>query len=139
MLSGKLAAETAVEASEKGEYSRETLWMYNVKYHKEYGAKQAGLDIFRIFLQSSGDDELSYGMRHGLVKEEDVLRASLEGDLKLSITDKAERAFKGLRKLGFLMSLRDTAKKMKVMKRMYLNYPDPDGLPLWEKEIKKLY
>jgi len=139
MLSGRLAAETAAEAIASGDLSRDGLWQYNIDYMKEYGGKQAGLDIFRIFLQSIGDDELNYGMKHQLVKREDVLKASLTGSLKLSITDKAERAFKNLGRLGFLIRLRNTAKKMRQIKRMYLEYPLPKDIEQWKKKVAEIY
>lgn len=139
MLSGRLAAETAADTLASGDFSRDALWQYNINYMKEYGGKQAGLDIFRIFLQSIDDDELSYGMKHQLVKQEDVLKASLTGSLKLSITDKAERAFKNLGKLGFLIQLRNTAKKMHEIKKTYLEYPSPKDLEQWKIKVAKIY
>jgi len=139
MLSGRLTAETAGEAIASGDLSRDGLWQYNVEYMKEYGGKQAGLDIFRIFLQSIGDDELNYGMKHQLVKQQDVLKASLTGSLKLSITDKAERALKNLGKLGFLIQLRNTAKKMREIKKMYLEYPSPKDFRQWKTKVAEIY
>jgi len=139
MLSGRLAAETAVDALASGDFSRDGLWKYNIDFMKEYGGKQAGLDIFRIFLQSIGDDDLNYGMKHQLVKREDVLRASLTGSLKLSITDKAERAFKNLGRLGFLIRLRNTAKKMREIKKAYLEYPSPKDFEQWKIRVAKIY
>jgi len=139
MLSGKLAAKTAADALASGDLSRDGLWQYNVNYMKEYGGKQAGLDIFRIFLQSINDDELSYGMKHQLVKQEDILKASLTGSLKLSITDKAERAFKNLGRLGFLIQLRNTAKKMCEIKKMYLEYPSPKDFERWKAKVAEIY
>jgi flavin-dependent dehydrogenase len=53
MMGGSIAGETIVEAIEKDHVSREGLWRYNVEYMKVYGAKQAGLDIFRLFLLNS--------------------------------------------------------------------------------------
>jgi geranylgeranyl reductase family protein len=139
MLSGRLAAETAVDAIASGDLSRDGLWQYNIDYMKEYGGKQAGLDIFRIFLQSISDDEINHGMKHQLVKREDMLKASLTGSLKLSITDKAERAFKNLGRIGFLIRLRSTAKKMREIKKMYLEYPSPKNFEQWKTKLAKTY
>jgi len=139
MLSGRLAAETAADALASGDFSRDGLWQYNIDYMKGYGGKQAGLDLFRIFLQSINDDEINYGMKHQLVKREDVLKASLTGSLKLSITDKAERAFKNLGKLGFIIRLRSTAKKMREIKKMYLEYPLPKDFEQWKIKVAEIY
>ncbi|HYB92904.1 MAG TPA: geranylgeranyl reductase family protein [archaeon] len=137
MMSGKLAAEAAAEAIENGDVSREKLWQYNINYMKSYGAKQAGLDIFRLFLQGTSDDELNYGMRHRLIKEEDILKASLIGEVRLNIGEKATRAFKGLEKIGFLNRLRLTAKEMRKMKEFYQKYPASDKLEEWQEQLNQ--
>jgi len=139
MISGRLAAEVASEAIESGNVGRKELWRYNTDYMKAYGAKQAGLDVFRIFLQEISDEELNYGMKQRLVKESDVLRASLEGDLRLSITDKAERAFKSIRRPEFVIKLREVARKMRRVKKHFLNYPTPEEFPAWRARIETLY
>ncbi|MCK5627024.1 geranylgeranyl reductase family protein [Candidatus Bathyarchaeota archaeon] len=139
MFAGKLAGEISSDAIMRDDVSRKGLWQYNADYMKGYGAKQAGLDIFRIFLQEITDDELNYGMKNKLVKESDVLRASVDGDLKLSIGDKAERAFRNIRRLDFLIKLRDVSKKMHRLKNHYFNYPSIEQFPEWRAQIKKLY
>lgn len=139
MLSGKLAAETAVEALEKQDMQRETLWQYNVKYMQSYGVKQASLDIFRRLLQSTSDDELNFGMKNRLVKEEDVLRASLAGDLQLSARDKAERALRGAGKLGLLLKLEKTADRMREIKALYQEYPSSEYFEHWKRKVNSVY
>jgi flavin-dependent dehydrogenase len=139
MFSGKLAAEICSDAIMRDDVSRRGLWHYNIDYMKGYGAKQAGLDVFRIFIQEITDDELNYGMKNRLVKESDILRASMDGDLKLSVTDKAERAFRSIRRLDFLVKLREVAKKMHKMKNHHLNYPSIEKFPAWREKIKEFY
>ncbi len=139
MLSGRIAAEVASEAIEREALDRRGLWRYNREYMKAYGAKQAGLDVFRIFLQGISDEELNYGMKQRLVKESDVLRASLDGDLRLSITEKAERAFRSIRRPGFLMELKSTARKMQRVKRHFLDYPEPEEFQAWRAKTETLY
>ncbi|MEM4250797.1 MAG: NAD(P)/FAD-dependent oxidoreductase [Candidatus Bathyarchaeia archaeon] len=139
MISGRIAAEVASEAIEIGILDRSGLWGYNREYMKAYGAKQAGLDVFRIFLQEISDEELNYGMRQRLVKERDVLRASLDGDLRLSITEKAERVFRSIRRPDFLIKLRGTARKMRRVKRHFLEYPEPEEFQSWRARIETFY
>lgn len=139
MLSGKLAAETAVEALEKRDVRREALWQYNIKYMQSYGAKQASLDIFRLLLQSISDNDLNFGMKNGLVKEEDVLRASLTGDLQLGIRDKAERTLKAAGRPGLLMRLEKTAGKMREIKALHQDYPSPKGFENWKRKVDSVY
>ncbi len=139
MLSGKLAAETAVEALEKGDVRREAFWQYNIKYMQSYGAKQASLDIFRLLLQNISDDDLNFVMKNRLVKEEDVLRASLTGDLRLSIRDKAGRALKGAGDPGLLMRLEKAAGKMREIKALYQEYPSPEDFEHWKRKVNSVY
>ena len=138
MLSGKLAGEIAADALSKGSLSTKGLWEYNIKYMRQYGTKQAGLNIFRLFLQSIKNDDLNYGMRHQIIKPEDVLAVNLEGELRLSAIQKIERAFKGLRKIEMLMGLRRTASKMRRIKELYRNYPEKERFAEWKNEISRL-
>lgn len=139
MMSGKLAAETAVRAIENGDVSREGLWQYNLDYMQNYGAKQAGLDIFRIFLQTLTNEDLNFGMRHQLVTGEDILKTSLKGDLKLHITEKTIRVIRGLRRLHFLAQLRFTAGMMRKLKRLHQHYPKPGEFENWRGQIRQVY
>ncbi len=139
MMGGVKAGKVIIEALEKGDVSRESLWPYTGMFMEEYGAKQAGLDIFRILLQRLSNKEMNYGMRHHLITDEDLLKASLGEDLKLNITEKTGRLFKGLRSLSLLKKLNATAKIMKQIKALYRNYPSsPEGLREWEKKTQAL-
>jgi len=139
MMGGYLAATNVDRALEKGDLSERGLWEYNIDYMKEYGAKQAGLDIFRLFLQHTPDDELNYGMKHRLLKEEDILSASLGEDLVLNLTEKVKRLFSGIGQLGLLNRLRKISSKMKEIKGLFQNYPSPEKLEAWKAEVENIY
>jgi len=78
-------------------------------------------------------------MKHQLIKPEDILETSLKGELKLSITDKVTRVFKGLKKIDLLKNLRKTADKMQRVKNLYRNYPENEEFEAWAKKIRTLY
>jgi len=140
MRAGWLAAEAASRALDAGQASRKVLWSYTVQYNAVYGFKQAALDAFRIFLQSLSNEDLDWGMKAGLVTEQDLLATSLGGDLKLSFTEKARRLLKGAGRLGLLAKLRATAKAMTRLKHLYLNYPSgPEGLEKWRAEVVEVF
>lgn len=140
MLSGYLAGKTIVEALEKGDVSRRSLWPYNCKYMELYGTKQAGLDIFRMLLLTCRDEDLSYGMKYGLMTEEDVLKAGSGEDLHIKVTDAAKRAFRGLKRIRFLNRLRLAANMMKQVKAHYKNYPeDPENFERWRMKTETLF
>lgn len=140
MLSGYLAGKTIVEALEKGDVSQTSLWSYNVKYMENYGAKQAGLDVFRLLLLTCKDEDLNYGMKYELLTEEDVLKAGLGEDFHLNISETARRVFRGLRRIRFLNKLRVTVNLMKQVKAHYGNYPKtPEGFERWRLRTDSLF
>lgn len=139
MMGGIIAGETITEALDTGNVSRERLWSYNVRYMQSYGHKQAGLDIFRLLLQRSSDEDVNYGMKYRLITEDDLLKTSMGEDARLNITEKTRRVFKGMGRLSLLKRLRAAANLMKRMKRLYQNYPfSPEGFNEWKKKTRDL-
>ncbi|MEM4704428.1 MAG: NAD(P)/FAD-dependent oxidoreductase [Candidatus Bathyarchaeia archaeon] len=140
MLSGYLAGKTIVEALEKGAASKETLWPYNRRYMELYGGKQASLDVFRLLLIDSSDDDLDYGMSCRLLTEEDVLKAGIGEDFHLKVSETARRVFRGLRRISFLNKLRVTVSMMRQIKAHYRSYPEtPQGFESWKRKTEKLF
>jgi digeranylgeranylglycerophospholipid reductase len=139
MISGFCVARSVMNAIEKGDYSKESMWEANMCYIERYGAKQASLDLFRRFLQRLSDDDIDYGMRKKVIKEEDLLIASEKGDLQLSVAEKATRVIAGLGRPSLLMKLKTVAEYMKKIKEHYANYPaKPEDLPKWKRETDSL-
>jgi digeranylgeranylglycerophospholipid reductase len=135
MMGGVKAGEVIIKALEKDDVSRKGMWSYTGKFMELYGAKQAGLDIFRMLLQRLTNKEMNYGMQHHLITDEDLLKTSMGEDLKLNVTEKTSRLFKGLGSLSLLKKLNATAKLMKEIKTLYRNYPSsPEGLREWEEK-----
>ncbi len=139
MRGGVCAGETIVETIQKDDVSRDGLWSYNRRYMHSYGAKQAGLDVFRLLLQGLGDEGLNYVMEHRLITEEDLLKASMGGDARINITEKTLRVFRGLRKLGLLKKLRDAANLLIQVRQHYENYPtSPQGFNSWRRKAQDM-
>lgn len=140
MLSGYLAGKTINEALEKGDVSQKSLWPYNRKYMEMYGTKQAGLDVFRMLLLTSRDEDLSYGMKYRLLTEEDVLKAGLGEEFRLNITEAAKRVFRGLKRIRFLNNLRLTVNLIKQVQAHYRNYPEtPENFEGWRIKTEALF
>jgi len=140
MGGGMLAGETIASALEKGDVSLEGLWPYNLKYMRWYGVKQAGLDVFRMLLQTCTNDDLNYGMKYSLITEQDLLRASMGGETRFNITEITRRVFRGLRKLSFLKKLKATADLTKQVRAWYKNYPtSPKEFPKWKEGVESLF
>lgn len=140
MLSGYLLGRTIVEALENGDADKNSLWPLNIRYNELYGAKQASLDIFRMLLLTSSDQDLNFGMNSKLLKEEDVLKAGLGDEFHLHITDTAKRVFKGLRNLKFLNKLKLTVKMMKQVRAHYKTYPEtPENFEEWRRQTVAIF
>jgi digeranylgeranylglycerophospholipid reductase len=135
MLSGFHAGKTIVEALETGEPTQKALWGLNRAYMDTYGSKQASLDIFRMLLVGSNDDDLNYGMNCKLITEDDVLKAAMGDEFHLNVTETAKRVFKGRKRLGFLNKLRMTVKLMREVRAHYQTYPtSPEGFEPWRQK-----
>jgi digeranylgeranylglycerophospholipid reductase len=140
MLSGWLAGKTIIEALEKGDVGRKSLWPYNCRYMEMYGAKQAGLDVFRLLLLSSRDEDLNFGMKYGLLTEEDVLKAGMGEDFRLKVGETVKRVFRGLKRVQYVNMLRLTVNAMKEVKAHYRSYPEtPDGFEGWRMRTEALF
>lgn len=140
MLSGYLIGKTIIEASSKDDFSRKALWPYNCRYEEMYGAKQASLDIFRLLLLKSRDEDLNYGMNYQLLKEEDVLKAGMGEDFHLNVSETAKRVFKGLKRIRFLNRLRLTVNMMKQVKAHYKTYPvAPEDFEKWRLQTLNIF
>ncbi len=138
MRAGSIAARVAAEALRRGDVSREGLWGYNVEYAKNYGAKQAGLDLFRMLLQSISDEDINYGMKHRLITEQDLLKASMGDRVRLNLTEKVERLFKGVGRLSLLRRLEAMSKAVDSARSLYQAYPPPSGFIEWCKNVEGL-
>lgn len=140
MLSGLFAGRAIVNALEKGDVSREVLWPYNCRYVETYGTKQASLDIFRLFLIASNDEELSYGMKYQLLTEDDVLKAGMGDEFHLNVGETAKRVFRGLKRPRFLNKLRLTVSMMKRIRAHYAEYPQTaESFAEWRRKTEGIF
>ncbi|AWR94219.1 digeranylgeranylglycerophospholipid reductase [Acidianus brierleyi] len=136
MISGFCAAKSALNAFETGDFSANSLWGTNLCYIERYGAKQASLELFRRFLQKLSDDEINYGMKRRVIREEDLLETSLKGDFQLSVVNKAMRVISALGKPSLLFKLKTVAEYMKKIKEIYNEYPSsPEDLNKWKARV----
>jgi len=123
MLSAKIASEVIVEALEKGDANLENLWPYHIKYHKAYGAKQASLDVLRMFLQRMTNEELNFVFRSKLVDGKEVYDMGSKGLLSISIIERVKSFTSLISRPRFLMKLYRLKQYMDRARDLYLNFP----------------
>ncbi len=123
MRAGYYAAETALDAIEKGDYSLDTLWNYNEKIMKRFGGEFAALDLLRRVLQILSKEELNFGLEKELLSGEEILEIASKGSLTLSFGRIVSKAFKGISHPDLLLDLNYLRLRMEEIKKHYNNFP----------------
>ncbi len=122
LIAGVIAGKNAAESITRGDVSVSGMWKYNLEFNEKYGKKMAGMEIFRIYLQSVNNDILNYGMKTFLTrKEASDLTVGLIPEL--SLASKAKMIIKGMRNMTAFSNLLFTVRKMQEMNKIYENYP----------------
>jgi digeranylgeranylglycerophospholipid reductase len=135
MKSGIYAGEAILKALESNDVSKSGLWSYPHKFMTTYGLKQASLDIFRRFLIATDNTDIDYGMKYGVLKEDDLMKAGLGEEFDINISDAVSRVFRGIHRMGLLNNLRLTVSLMKQIKAHYTAYPEtPIGFEAWRQQ-----
>ncbi|MEM3839353.1 MAG: FAD-dependent oxidoreductase [Candidatus Micrarchaeaceae archaeon] len=134
MVAGVLAGEVAGDAIAAKDTSLGKLWDYNVRYNGLYGSKTAGLESFRIYLQSLNNDLINYGMSHFLTKEE-AEEISYGRIPKIGIASTFNKVLSGISNINAFRNLLFTVQKMKTLNELYSKYPALDGFSAWKKRV----
>lgn len=135
LISGILAGENASKAIEANDTSVKGLWQYNVDYNQAYGKKMAGMEIFRIYLQSLNNDILNYGMKSFLTTKEasDITLGLIP---ELSVASKFKMVLKGARNISAFSNLVYVVGRMKSMNEIYEHYPEnPDTFAPFKQKV----
>lgn len=122
MTSGVIAGLVAGDAIAANDTSLDYLWKYNTWYNEVYGSKTAGLEVFRIYLQSLNNELIDYGMSKFLTKEEAV--AISYGNIpEITIASTFQKALAGMSNINAFKNLLYCVKTMKALNAHYENYP----------------
>jgi len=137
MTGGLLAGKTAAEAVSEGDTSMEFTWRYNIRYNEIYGNKTAGLEAFRVYLQSLNNDLINYGISNFLTKEEAV-QISYGIIPELTLKSKISKAISGLSNINAFKNLLFTVSTMKRLDALYKKYPkSPKEFSDWRAAVNK--
>ncbi len=143
MTAANYAAKAIVEAFEANDFSRKgPLWKLNLYYMRGLGAKQAGLDIFRIYLQDTPNEVIEWALKNNIIDARGAYETSVTGELEanLSLLDKVKLIAGNLRHIGRLLELAKVKSYMTRVKQLYKEYPeDPDQLQAWVERVEQLY
>ncbi len=140
MRGGFHAANTALNAIEKGDYSAKTLWNYNNKVMTSFGAEFASLDLLRMTLQILPNEDLNFALRQDLVSGEEILEISSTGEFKLPVPDLVSKALKGITKPNLLLDLNYLRIRMNEISKLYKNFPiNIENFELWKRRVIEVY
>ncbi len=135
LVAGILSGQEAAKAVQNGDVSVKGLWNYNLEFNKEYGYKTAGLEVFRVYLQSLNNDLLNYGMKM-FVSAQDANDLGYGRIPELSLANKFKMVLKGASNLNAFTDLLYVVKKMKVLNELYMSYPkSTEGFDKWRKAV----
>ncbi len=126
MVSGVIAGEVAGDAVAKKDTSLNAIWDYNVRYNNDYGNKTAGLEVFRVYLQSLNNDLINYGMAHFLTEEE-AIEISYGRIPKLTLSGTFNKILSGIGNINAFRNLLFAVDKMKKLNHTYAMYPKSPG------------
>lgn len=140
MLSADAAAKVITEALEKGEPTVENLWKIHKLYHEAYGAKQASLDVLRIYMQKLTTEDLDFVIEKKIVSDEELAEMGYRGELVSAVVSKTTKAIKLLTRPSLLKELVQVKSFMDRARSLYLNFPEsPKDFEKWYSEQKKLF
>ncbi len=137
LIAGVLAGENAVRAVGEGDTSIKSLWQYNLEYNEAYGKKTAGMEVFRIYMQSLNNATLNYGIRTFLTTKEasDLTLGTIP---ELSMTSKLKMVLKGASNINAFRDLVYVVGKMKELNAIYNEYPkSPEQFDAWKLRVEK--
>ena len=140
MLSAKLAAEALEEALTIGDVSIEKLWSYHKKYMKAYGAKQAVLDVVRIYLQHLEDRDFNFLLSRNLLGGIDLKDIVQWGRLSGKLLTGISLFVKLLSKPSLLAKISILKRYMDKAWKHYLEYPEsPKDFEKWREEGNAIF
>jgi len=140
MLSAKAAAKTIEDALSQDNTSIEGLWGYHNEYMRLYGAKQAGLDVLRMYLQLMSDEELDFLFEKRVITSADVGEIGYKGDVGSALVSRVSSAIKLLSRPSLLARLKRVKDYMDKARHLYYSYPkSPSNFSTWKAQVDGLF
>ena len=140
MRGGFYAAETAINALEKEDFSIRALWNYNYSIMTSFGAEFASLDLLRMTLQVLSNEDLNFALKQDLFSGEEILEISSTGEFELPLLSMVNKAFKGISKPNLLLDLNYLRIRMNEISKLYKNFPvDINHFDEWKNRAIQIY
>ena len=137
LYAGIILGRVAVEAVEASDTSEKGLWRYNLEYMRLYGYQMASFEVLRRYLQTLPNDDINFGMKHFLSREdiEHITRREHPEFNKIQLFNPTMwvRILQRPKLARGLKAVSDASKKLI---NHNLNFPeDPSNFPEWQKDL----
>lgn len=141
LLSARIVSKYLNSALESGRADEHTMWQANIDYNIAYGAKQAGLDILRMYMQKLSNEDYEWIMENKIVDGSSVYDLGTKGDLAEKIVHGVTTFIRLLGRPSLLNELRIVRNYMNKARELYTTkYPEkPDGIYSWMKQVEDLF
>lgn len=141
MVAGIVAGKVAAEAIQANNTSMEFLWKYNLEFNKLYGSKTAGLEVFRIYLQSLNNGIIDYGMENFLSEDEAVkvsYGVAPEASTLNAMRPTIKKVISGLKNLAAFRDMVFAFRKMRRLNQLYDAYPtEINRFKQWRETVQR--
>lgn len=141
MLASHIVSKHLNSALELGIVNEETMWGANIDYMSTYGAKQAGLDILRMYMQKLSNEDYEWIIKNEIVDGTSIYELGARGELSSAILHAMASFIRLLGRPTLLNQLRLVRSYMKKAQALYSEgYPDnPGKLFTWISQVEALY
>ncbi|BCS90696.1 MAG: geranylgeranyl hydrogenase [Candidatus Micrarchaeota archaeon] len=136
---GVICGADAAEAIKNNDFSVKGLWKYNLDFNEAYGNKTAGLEAFRIYLQSLNNDLLNYGMKVFVdaAGAEALAYGNIDDEGDSAIKTVVKAVISGSSNLRAFKNLIYTVRKMRKLNGLYNRYPkDYKRFGIWKAKVE---
>ncbi|MFX0066360.1 MAG: geranylgeranyl reductase family protein [Candidatus Hermodarchaeota archaeon] len=136
---GAMITKTFEEAVEKGDFTAQSLWSYNVQYQRTIGRDYGLYDMIKTTFNKMTNKEMDFVFDRQILDQHDISRI-LNPGFQMLLSEKIRRGLKGLRKPLFLLHLNKTSKLMTEIRNHYENYPaNINHFVAWQTTLKRKF
>lgn len=133
-----LADTVAKDVNE--EYSTKTLWDYNVRYIKHFGASFASIDVLKNILLSLPDSGIDFLFDKQIITKNDLDYD--KGDSSMPASELLGKVARGAGRLPVLLRTAGALSKGGALKKVYQSIPlqyDRDAVRKWVGEVEEAH
>lgn len=106
---------------------------------REWGYRQAQLDVLRLMLQTLDNDDLNFGLSRKILNEDEIYHLAAKGT-NLSLLDKFRVMMQFIGRPALFKKLTTAIQYAKDLGDLYLGYPeDKSRFEKWHSQVVQLY